>query len=297
MIAARARRQAVAGYLFLVPWFVGFIGLVLGPMVTSAYLAFTDYDLFTAAEWVGLDNFRTIVTADRDFRQSMWVTIVYVVASVPLRLLVALGLAIVLNRAMRGIGIYRAVMYLPSLLGGSVAIAILWRHLFGGDGVVNQFLGLFGIPGRNWIGSPDTALWTLVVLAIWQFGSPMIIFLAGLQNIPSELGEAAEVNGAGRGQRFRHVTLPLLTPMIFFNLVMQSIVAFQAFTPAYIISNGSGGPVGSTLFYTLYIYQRAFTDFDMGYASALAWILVAVIAVVTAVNFAGSRRWVHYSDR
>lgn len=295
--SVRARRQAIAGYLFLLPWLCGFIGLVLGPMLTSAYLAFTDYDMFTAAEWVGLDNFRTIVTADRDVRQSMWVTVVYVVASVPLRLLVALVLAILLNRAMRGIGIYRAVMYLPSLLGGSVAIAILWRHLFGGEGVVNQFLALFGVERRNWIGSPDTALWTLVVLAVWQFGSPMIIFLAGLQNIPAEMTEAAQVDGANRRQRFWYVTLPLLTPMVFFNLVMQSIVAFQAFTPAYIISNGTGGPVGSTLFYTLYIFQRAFTDYDMGYASALAWVLVAVIAVVTAVNFAASRRWVHYSDR
>ncbi|OYN89953.1 ABC transporter permease [Parenemella sanctibonifatiensis] len=265
-------------------------------MATSAYLAFTEYDLFTAARWIGLENFETIFTRDPDFAQSMKVTAVYVVASVPLRLMVALALAVLLNRAMRGIGVYRAVMYLPSLLGGSVAVAILWRYLFGGEGVVNQALALVGIEGRNWIASPDTALWTLVVLAIWQFGSPMIIFLAGLQNIPAELTEAARVDGASRWQTFWRVTFPLLTPMVFFNLVMQSIVAFQAFTPAYIISDGKGGPVGSTLFYTLYIFQRAFREYDMGYASALAWVLVAVIAVVTAVNFAASRRWVHYSD-
>ncbi|MVA75490.1 ABC transporter permease subunit [Auraticoccus sp. F435] len=265
-------------------------------MAMSAYLSFTEYDLFTDARWVGLENYRQILTADPDFRQSLTVTVVYVVVSVPLRLALALGLALLMNRALRGISVYRAVMYLPSLLGGSVAVALLWRQLFGRDGAVNQLLALVGVEGRNWIATPDTALSTIVVLAVWQFGSPMIIFLAGLQNLPPELHEAATVDGAGRWRRFLWITLPLLTPIIFFNLIMQTITAFQAFTPSFIISNGTGGPVGSTLFYTLYLYQRAFTEFDMGYASALAWILVAVIATVTAVNFIASRRWVFYSD-
>lgn len=292
----RRRSATVAGYLFLAPWFIGLFGLVLGPMVASAYLSFTEYDLFTTARWVGLDNYVTILGSDTKFQQSVGVTMTYVLVSVPLRLAFALGLAIVLNRALRGMSFYRSVLYLPSLLGGSVGVAILWRQLFGRDGAVNSFLAIFGIDGPNWIADPDYSLMTIIVLAVWQFGSPMIIFLAGLRNIPAELVEAAVVDGAGTIRRFLSITIPLLTPIIFFNVVMQTIVAFQAFTPSFIISNGSGGPVGSTLFYTLYLYQKAFTQFEMGYASALAWILVAIIAAFTAVAFLSSRRWVFYSD-
>ncbi|GAA1487992.1 carbohydrate ABC transporter permease [Brachybacterium sacelli] len=292
----RRRSATFAGYLFLLPWFLGLFGLVLGPMLASAYLSFTEYDLFTDAQWVGLSNYTEIIGSDPEFRQSVGVTFTYVLASVPLRLLFALALAVVLNRTLRGMAFYRSVMYLPSLLGGSVGVAVLWRQLFGRDGAVNEFLGLFGIDGPNWIADPDYSLMTIIVLAVWQFGSPMIIFLAGLRNIPPEMGEAALVDGAGPLRRFLSITIPLLTPIIFFNVVMQTIVAFQAFTPSFIISNGTGGPVGSTLFYTLYLYQKAFTEFEMGYASALAWILVAIIAAVTAVAFLSSRRWVFYAD-
>lgn len=286
----------MAGYLFLSPWFIGLFGLVLGPMVASAYLSFTEYDLFTDARWVGLSNYAEILGSDAKFRQSVGVTLTYVLASVPLRLAFALALAVVLNRALRGMAFYRSVMYLPSLLGGSVGVAVLWRQLFGRDGAVNGLLEFFGINGPNWIADPDYSLMTIIVLAVWQFGSPMIIFLAGLRNIPSELDEAAVMDGAGVLRRFFSITIPLLTPIIFFNVVMQTIVAFQAFTPSFIISNGTGGPVGSTLFYTLYLYQKAFTEFQMGYASALAWILVAMIAIFTAVAFLSSRRWVFYAD-
>lgn len=282
--------------MFLLPWFLGLFGLVLGPMVASAYLSFTEYDLFTASRWVGLGNYTEILGSDQKFRQSVSVTFTYVLVSVPLRLVFALGLAVLLNRSLRGMSFYRSVMYLPSLLGGSVGVAILWRQLFGRDGAVNDLLAVFGIDGPNWIADPDYSLMTLIVLAVWQFGSPMIIFLAGLRNIPAELNEAAVVDGAGTLRRFFSITIPLLTPIIFFNVVMQTIVAFQAFTPSFIISNGSGGPVGSTLFYTLYLYQKAFTEFEMGYASALAWILVAIIAIFTAIAFLSSRRWVFYSD-
>ena len=282
--------------MFLLPWFLGLFGLVLGPMVASAYLSFTEYDLFTASRWVGMGNYTEILGSDQKFRQSVSVTFTYVLVSVPLRLVFALGLAVLLNRSLRGMSFYRSVMYLPSLLGGSVGVAILWRQLFGRDGAVNDLLAVFGIDGPNWIADPDYSLMTLIVLAVWQFGSPMIIFLAGLRNIPAELNEAAVVDGAGTLRRFFSITLPLLTPIIFFNVVMQTIVAFQAFTPSFIISNGSGGPVGSTLFYTLYLYQKAFTEFEMGYASALAWILVAIIAIFTAIAFLSSRRWVFYSD-
>lgn len=292
----RQRAAGIAGYLFLLPWFLGLFGLVLGPMLASAYLSFTEYDLFTDAQWVGLSNYTEILTADEKFRQSVGVTLTYVFVSVPLRLIVALGLAVLMNRALRGMQFYRSVLYLPSLLGGSVGVAVLWRQLFGREGAVNQLLAVLGIDGPNWIADPDYSLMTIIVLGVWQFGSPLIIFLAGLRNIPAELTEAAFVDGAGVVRRFFSITLPLLTPIVFFNVVMQTIVAFQAFTPSFIISNGTGGPVGSTLFYTLYLYQRAFTQFEMGYASALAWILVAIIAAFTAIAFLSSRRWVFYSD-
>lgn len=286
----------MAGYLFLLPWFLGLLGLVLGPMIATAYLSFTEYDLFTDAKWVGLQNYTEILSEDRKFRQSVGVTLTYVLVSVPLRLLFALTVAVLMNRAMRGMSFYRSIMYLPSLLGGSVGIAVLWRQIFGRDGATNQLLSIFGIDGPNWIADPNYSLMTIIVLAVWQFGSPMIIFLAGLRNIPPELNEAAYVDGAGHFRRFLSITMPLLTPIVFFNLVMQTIVAFQAFTPSFIISNGTGGPVGSTLFYTLYLYQKAFTEFEMGYASALAWILVAIIAAFTAIAFLSSRRWVYYAD-
>lgn len=292
----RRRSSALAGHLFLLPWFLGLVTLVLGPMAASAFLSFTEYDLFSDARWVGVDNYAQILGDDEKFRQSVRVTLTYVLVSVPLRLLVALALAVVLDRSLRGMAFYRSVLYLPSLLGGSVGVAVLWRQLFGRDGAVNDLLAVVGIDGPNWIADPDYSLMTLIVLAVWQFGSPMIIFLAGLRNIPSELAEAAVVDGAGAVRRFLSITIPLLTPIIFFNVVMQSIVAFQAFTPSFIISNGSGGPVGSTLFYTLYLYQKAFTEFQMGYASALAWILVAMIAAITALTFLSSRRWVFYAD-
>jgi multiple sugar transport system permease protein len=190
------------------------------------------------------------------------------------------------------------VLYLPSLLGGSVAIAVLWKQIFGYDGLINTALyDLFGIDGPSWISNPDYALETLVALRVWQFGSPMVIFLAGLRQIPTELYEAAAIDGAGPWTLFRRVTLPLLAPVIFFNLILQTIDAFKAFTPAFIISGGTGGPVDSTLFYTLYLYQEGFGYFRMGYASALAWVLVVIIGTFTAAAFMTSRYWVHYEDR
>ena len=202
-----------------------------------------------------------------------------------------------LNRGLKGLGFYRSIYYLPSLLGGSVAVAIMWRQVFAYDGIINQVLLKFGISGPSWITSPDYAIYTLVALAVWQFGSPMVIFLAGLKQIPQDVYDAAEVDGATPVRKFFSITLPLLTPIIFFNFVMQTIGAFQAFTPAYIISGGQGGPADATLFYTLYLYEQAFTNFQMGYASAMAWVLVAIIAVVTAISFFSARYWVHYGDQ
>lgn len=285
------------GYLFLLPWFIGFFVLTLGPALFSFWLSLTDYNLLQSPNVVGLDNYIRIATADEKFMSSMRVTLVYVVLSVPLKLTFALLVALLLNKGIRGLPLYRAVFYLPSLLGSSVAIAVVWRQLFDGDGAINVLLwNTFGIEGPSWISNPDYSLYTLVILAVWQFGSPMIIFLAGLRQIPVDMYEAASLDGASKVRMFFKITLPLLTPVIFFNAVVQTIDAFKAFTPAYVISSGTGGPIDSTLFYTLYLYQEAFGYFRMGYAAALAWILVIIIALFTAFSFLSSRYWVHYDD-
>jgi multiple sugar transport system permease protein len=235
-------------------------------------------------------------TSDPRFMASVSVTVRYVAISVPLLLVVSLLVAMVLNRGMAFLSGYRASFYLPSLIASSVAIAVLWRQVFGQAGIVNEVLGLVGIEGRSWIGNPGTALYTLVVLHVWSFGSTMIIFLAGLRQVPRELYEAASVDGAGPIRRFFSVTLPMISPLIFFNLLLSTVNAFQAFTPAYIVSGGTGGPLDSTLFYTLYLYQRGFANLEMGYASAMAWTLVIVLALFTAGLFASARFWVHYGD-
>ena len=284
------------GYMFLLPWLIGFLGLTIGPALASLYLSFTNFDLLTQPDWVGASNYVRMVTNDPKFAKSMQVTFIYVAFSVPLKLAFALLVAIALNRGLRGLTVYRAVFYLPSLLGGSVAIAVLWRQIFSRDGLINSFLGIFGIDGPSWISTPSTSLWTLIILSVWQFGSPMIIFLAGLRQIPQDVYEAASLDGASKWRIFYKVTLPLLTPVVFFNAVIQTIDAFKAFTPAFIISGGTGGPINSTLFYSLYLYQEAFGYFRMGYASALAWVLLAIIAVFTAFSFLTSKYWVHYDE-
>ncbi len=287
----------LTAYLFLGPWLIGFVVFTLGPVLASLYLSFTKFDLLTAPVWIGAENYVRMFTGDYRFYQALKVTFTYLLFEVPLKLAFALLIATMLDKAVRGGGIYRALFYIPSLLGGSVAIAVLWRQLFEGNGTVNQvLLWLFGIQGPSWISNPDTAVYTLVILAIWQFGSPMIIFLAGLRQIPQDLYEAASIDGASRLRQFRRITLPLLAPVIFFNMVLQVIEGFKAFTPAFIISGGTGGPVDSTLFYTLFLYQEAFAYFRMGYAAALAWVLLIIIGAFTALSFLTSKYWVHYED-
>jgi multiple sugar transport system permease protein len=290
------KRENRAAYLFLAPWFVGLALITIGPIVASLVLSFTDYSLLESPNWIGFENYERMLDDPR-LLNSLRVTFTYVFVSVPFVLALALALAMVLDRGLRGLPFYRSVYYLPSLLGGSVAIAILWKIVFGTNGLVNQVLGLFGfenLPG--WVGHPDYALGTLIVLNVWTFGSPMIIFLAGLRQIPHMYYEAAAVDGAGSMRRFFSITLPLLTPIIFFNLILETIKAFQTFSQAFIVSGGTGGPADSTMFYTLYLYMRGFGAFDMGYASALAWFLLMIIAGLTAVNFIASRFWVHYGD-
>jgi ABC-type sugar transport system permease subunit len=301
----RARRRSNrAVFLFLGPWFLGLFGLTLGPILASLYLSFTDFRLLrNTVEWVGTENYQNLAD-DVHYQNAVEVTLIYVVVSVPLSTLAALLVAVMLSGKRRGIGFYRATYYLPSLLGGSVAVAVLWRQIFGEEGLINRLLawsrldGLLGIePGTSWVGNPDYALWTLILLHIWQFGAPMVIFLAGLKQIPQDLLDAAAVDGAGRFARFVRVVVPLLSPLIFFNLVLGTIGAFKAFTPAFIVSNGSGGPADATLFYTLYLYRVGFDQFNMGKASAMAWILLAVTAVFTAGMFLTARYWVYYEDQ
>lgn len=285
-----------AALLFLAPFILGAMVLTVGPMVASLYLSFTDYNLLQDPSWIGGANYERMLTDSR-LHESLIVTFTYVIVGVPLQLIVALGLAILLDRGMRGLPFYRSAMYLPSLLGASVAIAVLWRLIFGADGLVNAVLGSIGIESTtSWIGNPDTSLSTIILLHVWTFGSPMVIFLAGLRQIPAELYEAAAMDGARSWGRFRAITLPLLTPIIFFNLVLATINSFSAFTQAFIVSGGTGGPADSLLFYTLYLYQEGFGAFRMGYASALAWLLVAIIGVLTGLNFWLSKYWVHYDD-
>ena len=290
--------QNKTALFFLWPWILGLIIFTIGPMLISLYYSFTEYNLLSAPRWIGLENYKTMFFGDPLFLTSLTITLKYVVIAVPLKLLAALGVALLLEKGKRGLGIYRTIYYIPSLLGASVAVAMLWRQIFGINGLINQLLSsIFGMQGLpNWVGNPDYALYTLIILFFWQFGSPMIIFLASLKQVPTEYYEATLVDGAGCLKRFWHITLPEISPIIFFNLIMQMITAFQSFTSAYVISNGTGGPVNSTMLYSLYLYQKAFSFQQMGYASAMAWVLLIIIGVITLLIFRSSRLWVHYSD-
>jgi len=282
----------LAGYLFISPWLIGFLVLTLWPMILSVYYSFTDYSLLEAPNWVGAKNYSLIFTNDTVFAQSLKITLLFVVLSVPLKLVSALLVAMLLNKEMKGMATYRLFIYFPSLIGTSIAVAILWKNMFGADGIVNRIIGFFGIKGVNWINDPDTALSTLVILVVWQFGSSMVIFLAGLKQISRDLYEASSVDGASKIKQFFSITLPMLSPILLFNVVLQTINSFQMFTQAFVITQG--GPVNSTYMYALYLYDRAFGRLQMGYASSLAWILLLIIGAATALIFLSSRYWVFY---
>ncbi|MBT2763120.1 MULTISPECIES: carbohydrate ABC transporter permease [Paenibacillus] len=290
--------EHITGYVFSAPFVLGFLIFTLYPILSSLYYSFTNYNLMEAPRWLGLGNYERLFLEDDKIGKSFQVTFTYVFASVPLRLIFALFVAMILNTATKAVGLYRSAFYLPSLIGGSVAVAIMWQQIFGDKGLVNSALSLFGIHSTtSWIGNPSTALWTLIALSIWQFGSSMIIFLAGLKNIPRDYYEAASVDGANAVHRFFKITLPMLSPIILFNLTLQTISAFLTFTPAYIISRGEGGPLDQTLLYSLYLYRKAFSHFEMGYASALAWIMLIIVGVLTLLIFRSSTRWVHYESK
>ena len=275
-VLMKKKGDKYAGYVFLLPWLIGFIGLTLIPMGMSLYYSFTNYNLLSAPQFVGLTNYIKMFTSDYHF-------------------LNALVLAFILNKGVKGLSLFRAAFYVPSLLGGSVAISILWRQIFGMNGILNQLLNALGIESTiSWVANPNTAVWTLIVLRVWQFGSPMIIFLAAIKQVPQEMLEAAAIDGASKFQRTIRIMLPMISPIILFNLIMQIISAFKVFTESYIISGGNGGVLDSLLFYTLHIYNEGFGKMRMGYASALAWFLVLIIAVLTALVFGVSKKFVHY---
>lgn len=289
--------------LFLTPWLIGLFALSVYPIFYSLYLSFTNYNLFDPPKMVGFSNYMMLFS-DTRFLQACKVTIVYVFLGVPLQLALALLLALVLNKGIPGLKYFRTAFYLPALLGGSVSVAILWRQIFGMDGIINQLLGFLGVPDSmtsiSWITNPNYSLYTLILLRAWQFGSPMIIFLAALKQVPNELYESASIDGSNPIRQFVSITLPMISPVVLFNLLMQIISAFQAFTPAYIVGGsnqlGVGGALDSILMYTLYLFTLGFTNLKMGLASAMAWIMMVVIAVFTALIFKFSKSFVFYGE-
>lgn len=285
-------KEKTAGVIFCLPFIIGFIMFLIVPMAISFYYSFCDYNILSPPKFTGLDNYIKMFTGDEVFWKSFKATLYFALVSVPLRLIFALIVALILVKPTKLTGFYRAAYYLPSILGGSVAVAVLWRRMFATDGVVNAILGTFGIDTSfAWLGDTRTAMWTLIILAIWQFGSSMLIFLSALKQIPKDLYEAAEVDGATSVKKFFKVTLPLLTPTIFFNLVIQMINGFLAFTQSLIITQGK--PMDSTLFYAVYMYQQSFNYNNAGYASAMAWVMLLFIGLITLILFKTKRFWVY----
>lgn len=291
----KTKNNNLIGYLMLSPWLFGFALMWLIPMFISIYYSFTNFNLLNIPKFIGLDNYIRIFREDKTFWKALGVTFTYVLVLVPLRLSFALFVAMLLNKKYKGMGLYRTLYYVPSIIGGSIAVSVVWKQVFGNSGVVMSLLSLVGIDQKiSLLGNPGTALSVIVLMGVWQFGSSMLIFLSALKQIPGSLYESAMVDGAKPSTTFFKITLPMLTPTIFFNLILQIINGFRVFTESYIITDG--GPMDSTLSYVLYLYRRAFTYFDMGYSCALAWVLVAIIGVFTIVLFKTQNNWVYYES-
>lgn len=287
------KHRRFLGLAYLLPYIVGLLVFTAIPFLASLWMSFTEYNLMSAPKFSGLDNYVKLFSSDRTFRRSLWVTLLYVFLTVPVKLAFALFVAYVLNYKLRFINFFRTAFYVPSILGGSVAIAVLWRYVFASNGLVNMLLGAIGAEPIDWFGDPTNALITITLLRCWQFGSAMVIFLAALQSIDKSLYEAAAIDGASKLHCFFFITIPLITPVIFFNLIMQMVQAFQEFNGPYIITQG--GPLKSTYLLPLYIYDEAFRRFHMGYASAIAWALFTIIMILTLIAFWSSKKWVFYA--
>lgn len=285
--------KANQGYLYILPWLIGFLVFKLYPFGSSLVYSFSDYNLFDGISKWGLFNYIEIFT-DKKIMNAFWTTIKYGLMTVPLKLIFALFVAYILNFKLKGVKFFRTAYYIPSILGGSVAIAVLWKAIFKVDGIVNMILGIFGIAPVDWLTDPTWALFIICLLRVWQFGSAMVIFLAALKGVPEDLYEAASLDGAGKWRQFFSVTVPMITPVIFYNLVTQICQAFQEFNGPYIITNG--GPRSSTTLISLLIYNNAFKTYDMGLASAQAWILFLMVCILTIIAFASQKKWVYYSD-
>ncbi len=284
-------REAIFGYLFLSPWLIGLVVFLIGPMLASIYLSLTQYKIVAPPVWIGLANYQRMFT-DQFVWHSLKVTLTYTAFSVPLGLIAAMSVAVLLNQKIVASGFFRTVFYLPAVISG-VAVALVFSWIFNYRfGILNFFLSLVGIAGPNWLGSPRYALWAFVLMSLWGIGGNVVIYLAGLQGVPVALHEAATIDGANAWIRFWKITLPLITPVILFTLIMGVIGTFQTFTQAYIMTGG--GPSNATLFYLLYLYRNAFNWFEMGYASALAWLLFVIILILTVILWTTSARWVYY---
>jgi oligogalacturonide transport system permease protein len=281
------------GFLFVLPFVLGVLMFKLFPFVMSFALSFTEYEVMTPPVWIGTENYQHLFGDDPLFRKSLGVTLFFVAMAVPLRVGFALFIAHVLNFKLRGINFFRSAFYLPSILGGSIAAAVLWRFLFSQHGLVNIVLGKLGIEPIAWLADEHYSIWTVILLFTWQFGSAMVIFLAALQNVSVSLYEAAEIDGASKTQQFFRITVPLITPVIFFNLIMQMVHAFQEFNGPYMITEG--GPLHSTYLLSLYIYEQSFKLFNLGYGAALSWVLFAIVATLSGVSFITSKYWVFYA--
>lgn len=286
------RAESITGIICSSPFIFGFLMFMVVPMGLSLYYSLCDYDILSSPKFIGFDNYVKLFTGDSRYITSLKVTFFYALVSTPLRLIFALIVAMILVKPSKLSAFYRAVYYLPSIIGGSVAVSILWKRMFAKDGVVNALIRAMGGAGETaWLGQTNTAIWTLILLAVWQFGSSMLVFLSAIKQIPGELLEAAEVDGANGVQKFFKIQLPLLTPTIFFNLVMQLINGFLAFTQSYIITQGK--PLDSTLFYVVYMYQQSFEFYHVGYGAAMAWVMLLIVAGFTALLFATKRFWVY----
>lgn len=282
------------GYLYIFPWILGFLIFQLYPLGASLYYSFTEYNITGTPTFVGFKNYVTMFSSDLLFYTSLGNTLKYVFLSLPMKIITALIVAVILNQKLKGINFYRTVYYIPSIFGGSVAISILWRFLFMDGGLVNRMLNGLGMTSVPWLSSPNYSLFTLSLLSVWQFGSSMVLFLAALKQVPEDLYEAALIDGAGAVRMFFKITLPMITSVLFFNILMQLVNAFQDFTGAFVITNG--GPLNSTYLYALKLYDEAFKYFKMGYASALSWVLFVIILIFTAIFFRFSEAATYYED-
>ena len=286
-------RKSKMGLVYIFPWLIGMVFLTLYPFINALVISFTDYNLVREPNFIGLANY-TKLFHDEDFLGTLTATLKYTVITVPLQLAFALFIAYILNFKLKGINFFRTAYYIPSLLGGNVAVAVLWRFLFQQDGLINRIIGVAGIQPVAWLSSPGGAMSVIIILKVWQFGSAMLIFLAALKDVPQDLYEAASVDGSTKLHSFIHITMPLITPTIFFNLVMQLVNAFQEFNGPYLVTGK--GPLNATYLTSMYIYDNAFKYFNMGYASAASWILFLIIVAVTLILFATQDKWVYYSD-